>query len=115
MSPYDALTMTLDPSRPGSGHARAPRSADACAARGGRRVAASSTGVAPRQVGLWIAFGAVAAAAGLRLVQVLRRSDPSRTVSGDRGLAVPLTPGSCRLDVPVSAGLSYRLEHMSAT
>jgi hypothetical protein len=29
--------------------------------------------VAPRQVGLWIAFGAVAAAAALRLVQVLRR------------------------------------------
>jgi hypothetical protein len=27
----------------------------------------------PRQLGLWIAFGAVAAAAGLRLVQLLRR------------------------------------------
>jgi hypothetical protein len=33
----------------------------------------SDPAVGPRQVGLWIAFGAVAAAAGLRLVQVLRR------------------------------------------
>jgi subtilisin family serine protease len=74
VSPYDALTMTLDPSRPGPampGHPAPPTPVPAAAV--GPVVLETDPAVAPRQVGLWIAFGAVAAAAGLRLVQVLRR------------------------------------------
>jgi subtilisin family serine protease len=80
VSPYDALTMTLDPSRPGPampGYPAPPTPAPPAAV--GPVVLETDPAVGPRQVGLWIAFGAVAAAAGLRLVQVLRRpSDQNR-------------------------------------
>lgn len=74
VSPYDALTMTLDPTRPGPtmpGQAAPP-------------VREQSEGAPPvvidgdpnathRVIGLWVAFVAVASAAGLRFVRVLRR------------------------------------------
>ncbi|MEP6650946.1 MAG: S8 family serine peptidase [Lapillicoccus sp.] len=74
VSPYDALTMTLDPNRPGPpmpGYPVPPTPAPPTVV--GPVVLESDPTVGPRQVGLWIAFGAVAAAVGLRLVQVLRR------------------------------------------
>ena len=85
VSPYDALTMTLDPLRPGPampGHAAPPTPAPPEAV--GPVVLEDDPDAGPRQVGLWLAFVAVAAAGGLRLVQVLRRS-PERERAGDQG------------------------------
>lgn len=70
--------MTLDPSRPGPampGYPAPPTPEPPAAV--GPVVLDSDPTVGPRQVGLWIAFSAVAAAAGPRLVQVLRRRSES--------------------------------------
>lgn len=86
VSPYDALTMTLDPDRPGPtmpGHAAPPTPAPEAAV--GPVTIESDPNVSPRRTGLWVAFVAVAAAAGLRLVQVLRRRPAPETVSTRRG------------------------------
>ena len=88
VSPYDALTMTLDPNRPGPampGHPAPPTPAPPAAV--GPVVLETDPGVGPRQVGLWIAFGAVAAAAGLRLLQVLRRRSEPEPESTSVGVA----------------------------
>ena len=84
ISPYDALTMTLDPQRPGPtmpGHDAPPTAAPPEAV--GPVVLEDDPNAGPRQVGLWLAFVAVAAAVGLRLVQVLRRRPD---VDGDEDL-----------------------------
>ena len=92
VSPYDALTMTLDASRPGPtmpGH-DAPATASPAQAVG-PVVLDADPDAGPRQVGLWLAFAAVAAAVALRLLQVLRRRpvDPEYASSapGDAGRA----------------------------
>ena len=93
VSPYDALTMTLDPNRPGPalpGHPAPPTPAPPAAV--GPVVLGDDPTAGPRQVGLWIAFGAVAAAAGLRLVQLLRRrseEDREPAASPDAGVGRP--------------------------
>ena len=83
--------MTLDPSRPGPampGHAAPPTPAPPAAV--GPVVLEDDPAVATSPGGLWIAFGAVAAAAGLRLVQVLRRrSEQEREAE----IASPRSPG----------------------
>ncbi len=96
ISPYDALTMTLDPQRPGPtmpGHDAPPTAAPPEAV--GPVVLEDDPDAGPRQVGLWLAFVALAAAVGLRLVQVLRRRpdvdgdedlDENSDVSADPGL-----------------------------
>ncbi|MEO7234215.1 MAG: S8 family serine peptidase [Lapillicoccus sp.] len=92
VSPYDALTMTLDPSRPGPtmpGH-DAPATATPAQAVG-PVVLDADPDAGPRQVGLWLAFAAVAAAVGLRLLQVLRRR-PSDTTYAPSGLSGPGGP-----------------------
>jgi len=96
ISPYDALTMTLDPQRPGPtmpGHDAPPTAAPPEAV--GPVVLEDDPDAGPRQVGLWLAFVALAAAVGLRLVQVLRHRpdvdgdedlDENSDVSADPGL-----------------------------
>ena len=84
VSPYDALTMTLDPQRPGPtmpGHDAPPTAAPPEAV--GPVVLEDDPDAGPRQVGLWLAFVAVAAAAGLRLVQVLRRRPEEEGADAD--------------------------------
>jgi len=88
VSPYDALTMTLDPNRPGPampGYPAPPTPEPAAAV--GPVVLESDPAVGPRQGGLWIAFGAVAAAAGLRLVQVLRRRSEAENEQAPVGVS----------------------------
>ncbi len=84
VSPYDALTMTLDPNRPGPtmpGHAAPPRPQPQAGV--GPVVLGTDPNAEPRQIGLWVAFLAVAVAVGLRLVQVLRRR-PAGDNPGER-------------------------------
>lgn len=74
LSPYDALTMTLDPNRPGPpmpGHAAPPKKVEHEAA-----VAVEVAGdpnATNRQIGIWMTFFTVVGVGGLRLVRVLRR------------------------------------------
>ena len=91
--------MTLDPQRPGPtmpGHDAPPTPAPPDAV--GPIVLEDDPDAGPRQVGLWLAFVAVAAAAGLRLVQVLRRRpdldgvDHDGDRDGDHGDADPGGP-----------------------
>ncbi len=74
VSPYDALTMTLDPQRPGPplpGHPAAARPAPAPAV--GPVLVEGDPDARNRQVGAWIGVTALAGAGGLRLVRILRR------------------------------------------
>jgi hypothetical protein len=84
-------TMTLDPSRPGPPCRATPRRRrPSPSAAVGPVLLDSDPAVGPRQGGLWIAFSAVAAPAGLRLVQVLRGrsesdAEPASVGVPDRG------------------------------
>ncbi len=84
VSPYDALTMTLDSNRPGPtmpGQAAPPTPQPQAGV--GPVVIGADPNAGPRRVGLWVAFLAVATAIGLRLVQVLRRR-PAGESPGER-------------------------------
>lgn len=87
VSPYDALTMTLDPMRPGpTMPGQPPPPTPTPQAAVGPVVLAGDPHAEPRRVGLWVAFVAVSAAAGLRLVQVLRRRTALEAASSSVGV-----------------------------
>jgi len=74
LSPYDALTMTLDPNRPGPtmpGHAAPPKKVEHEAAVAVE--VAFDPNATNRQIGIWMTFFTVVGVGGLRLVRVLRR------------------------------------------
>lgn len=74
LSPYGALTMTLDPNRPGPampGHPAPPRSAQQEGA--GPVELEGDPEATNRQIGIWMAFVTAAGAGGLSLVRILRR------------------------------------------
>jgi len=74
LSPYDALTMTLDPLRPGPtmpGQAPPPKKVEHEAV--GAVEVEGDPNATNRQIGIWMAFLTLAGVGGLRLVRVLRR------------------------------------------
>jgi hypothetical protein len=86
LSPYDALTMTLDPNRPGPampGHAAPPKKVEREAV--GAVELEGDPNATNRQIGIWMAFLTVVGVGGLRLVRVLRRG-PDRSGPGLHGI-----------------------------
>ncbi len=86
LSPYDALTMTLDPNRPGPampGHAAPPKKVEREAV--GAVELEGDPNATNRQIGIWMAFLTVVGVGGLRLVRVLRRG-PDRSGRGLHGI-----------------------------
>jgi subtilisin family serine protease len=79
VSPFDALTMTLDPKRPGPtmpGHAAPPKKVEQQAV--GSVEVETDPNASNREVGIWIAFLTLAGVGGLRLVRLLRRGSEAR-------------------------------------